>query len=76
MSILTERIMAVRARYGTYKSSHEALGVITEEYHELIAAIRANDLSLIYEEALDLAACAMKLARDCENEAFRKRSGK
>jgi NTP pyrophosphatase (non-canonical NTP hydrolase) len=75
MSTLTERIMAVRARYGTYKSSHEALGVITEEYHELISAIRANARSSVYEEALDLAACALKLAEDCIDMDFQERSG-
>jgi NTP pyrophosphatase (non-canonical NTP hydrolase) len=76
MSLIEDRIEIARARYGAFKSSHEALGVITEEYQELIEAIRANDLELVFKEALDLAACATKLARDCGNREFLKRSRK
>jgi NTP pyrophosphatase (non-canonical NTP hydrolase) len=73
---LEDRVGQSRARYGAYTSSHEALGVISEEYQELMQAVRGNYASSIYEEALDLAACALKLAQDCEDEAFKARSGK
>lgn len=47
---------------GSYASRHEALGIITEEYQELIEAIR-DDSSLGYDhyanEALDLAVAAL-----------------
>ena len=74
--VVVDRAQRARARYGAYTSTHEALGVITEEYHELMSAIQANRLGSVEDEALDLAACALKLARDCSNEAFRERSGK
>ena len=34
--------------------SHEALGIITEEYYELIEAIKSNNLSEIAAETLDI----------------------
>lgn len=43
-------------------SSHEMLGIITEEYHELIEAIQSNKLSDINKELSDLAV-AVLLAR-------------
>ena len=76
MNLIDDRIEIARERYGSFKSSQEALGVIAEEYQELIEAIRANDIELVFKEALDLAACAKKLAQDCGNREFRKRSRK
>jgi NTP pyrophosphatase (non-canonical NTP hydrolase) len=73
---LKERIAQSSARFGAYTSSHEALGVITEEFYELVTVIRGNYRWSVYEEALDLAACALKLAQDCEKESFKKRSTK
>jgi NTP pyrophosphatase (non-canonical NTP hydrolase) len=70
------RLVEADKVYGTYKSSHEALGVITEEYHELIEAIRTNNIRHIFKEATDLALCAMKLARDTDDFDFKRRSGK
>jgi NTP pyrophosphatase (non-canonical NTP hydrolase) len=37
----------------------EALGVITEEYHELIEAIHSNDRSEEFSELLDVAVAAI-----------------
>lgn len=42
-----------------YASRHESLGVITEEYFELVDAIKANDGIEFDAEALDLACAAM-----------------
>lgn len=74
--LIESRITYARRRYGPYASSHEALGVITEEYQELVQAIRSNNIQDIAKEAQDLAACATKLARDCGGKAFRARSVK
>lgn len=41
--------------FGTFASSHEVLGVITEEYHELVGAQKANDLQAIRHELYDIA---------------------
>lgn len=68
------RISRAIAKYGPFTSTAEGLGVITEEYQELIAAVRSNDLSAVRAEALDVAAAALKLAGDCTNENLRERS--
>jgi hypothetical protein len=57
------RIARAQARYGDLASTHEALGVATEEWDELRAAIKANALVSVEEECLDLAAVLIRLAR-------------
>lgn len=54
---------AVRAYdlHGEFKSVHEGLGVLTEEYYELIEAIHANHLDDIEAEATQVAAMAIRL---------------
>ena len=52
---LYARIKSADARYGPFASSHEALGVIMEEFDALRAAIHANDLDAIAHECLDMA---------------------
>ncbi len=59
---LQSRITAAQDRYGPFASTHEALGVATEEWHELIDAIRSNMLLELREECLDLAAALIRLA--------------
>jgi len=54
-------------RYGHFASTHEALGVAMEEWHELIDAIRANKLGSIEMECIDLAAVLFRLARACRD---------
>jgi NTP pyrophosphatase (non-canonical NTP hydrolase) len=39
---------------GTFKSSHEVLGVLQEEFAELVDAIRENDMEEFEEELLDI----------------------
>ena len=65
------------AIYGPFRSTHEALGVLTEEYHELIEAVRSNDLARIAREAIQVSAVAARLADQCAGPLpeFRKRSG-
>ena len=64
-------------RYGDFTSTHEALGVLAEEFSELIEAVRSNDLETIRSEAVQVSAVALRLAAQCSLpiEAFRKRSG-
>ncbi len=42
-----------------FDSPHEGLGVITEEYHELIQAIHDNNSVATAKESLDLAVAAV-----------------
>jgi len=44
---------------GTFKSTHEILGVVAEEYHELIDAVKSNEKSFVYEELMDIAVAAV-----------------
>lgn len=39
----------------SYSSNHEALGIITEEYYELIDAVKSNNNEHVKEELLDVA---------------------
>lgn len=55
------RIEDADAKYGNFASTHEALGVCSEEWDELRAAIHANDLRAIRHEALDLASALIRL---------------
>ena len=72
-----ERIAAAQARYGDFASTHEALGVASEEWDELRAAIHANALSSVEDECLDLAAVLIRLARNLRNgQTTAKRSTK
>lgn len=63
-------------KYGPFASTHEALGVLLEEWDELRAALHANDLGAIYREAVQVSAVALRLAEQCAEspEAFRARS--
>lgn len=63
------RMFAAQGRYGDFASTHEALGVASEEWDELRAAIHANDLSSVRHEALDLAAVIIRLADQCERSS-------
>jgi NTP pyrophosphatase (non-canonical NTP hydrolase) len=56
-----ERMKRADERYGPFTSTHEALGVFSEEWDELREAIRSNDLPQINHEALDLAAALIRL---------------
>ena len=39
----------------SYASTHEALGIITEEYHELVEAVKLNDMDAFEKECIDVA---------------------
>ena len=63
------RIAKADDRYGPFASTHEALGVCSEEWDELRAAIHANDFDAIMHEALDLAAALIRLDRWMQTHA-------
>jgi NTP pyrophosphatase (non-canonical NTP hydrolase) len=65
------------ARYGPFTSTHEAYGVLAEEMAELLDAIRSNKLESVREEAIQVAAVAMRLAARCHmpTTSFIARSG-
>lgn len=44
---------------GCFASSHEALGIVTEEYHELVAAVGSNNPTDVDAEMLDIAVAAI-----------------
>ena len=48
-------------RYGDFTSTHEALGVLTEEMDELIDAIRLNAIASVSIAAMQVAAVAARL---------------
>ncbi len=80
MKKLTDELLAemdrAQARYGDPASTHECLGVITEEYIELIGAIQGNRLDFIRMEAIQLSSAALRLAGACEKIEFVRRSVK
>ena len=77
MAQLIDRIESADATYGCPASAHEMLGVIAEEYAELVEAVRRGKSGSVSWEALDLAAACIRLADACEQaaEPFATRSG-
>ena len=75
---LDNRIARADAMYGPPASAHEMLGVIAEEYAELIEAVRSGKIVSVAWESYDLAAACIRLAQACDDAtlvAFRERSG-
>jgi hypothetical protein len=69
------------ARFGPFSSSHEGLGVLTEEVRELEDAIRSNSLTEIAKEAKQVSAVSLRLyaqvlkSIDGDANGFKTRSG-
>lgn len=67
------------SRFGTLRSTHEALGVLLEEFDELKDAIHRNSREDIRKEAIQVAAVALRLANACASSPpdsdFSTRSG-
>lgn len=77
VEMMLELANRAQERYGDFASTHEALGVASEEWDELKDAIRANDLVQVRYECIDLAAVLLRLALAVENGgAFSARSVK
>jgi NTP pyrophosphatase (non-canonical NTP hydrolase) len=54
----------------SYTSSHEVLGIITEEYLELIDAVKANDRAAIIRELHDIGVAAIFGVASAEEGGF------
>jgi len=55
-----------RLKFGDFTSTHEAMGVLSEEWDELRAAIHANSIQATSREAKQVAAVAFRLFSMCE----------
>lgn len=64
LDTIHEEAQASEERWGTYRSPHEAYGVLMEEIAELLEAIRANNDVAARYEAMQVAAVAYRFARD------------
>ena len=66
---------AAERKYGPFASAHEGYGVLAEEVAELLDAIRSNQRVSIEDEAIQVSAVALRVARCCRIGAFARRSG-
>lgn len=57
--------------YGAFVSIHEILGIVTEEFHELVEAVRWNNQIEVKEELLDIAVGAI-FGVACINNKYEK----
>ena len=51
--VLTYRLL--QKGNGSLASSHEILGILTEEFHELVDAVKSNDPINVRRELIDIA---------------------
>ena len=65
--VITEALQAQK-RYGPFRSTHEAYGVLCEEVSELLFAIRENNIDSIRHEAMQVASVALRLANEDDVE--------
>ena len=77
---LDDEIQRADAKYGPFHSTHEAYGVLAEEMAELLEAIRSNFANDIDEEAMQVAAVAIRLVtcvrlKGAKGVEFAERSG-
>jgi NTP pyrophosphatase (non-canonical NTP hydrolase) len=61
---LTEELQRATEKYGPFKSSHEGYAVILEEVDEMWDEIKRNDIDKAREEALQVAAMAIRFLMD------------
>jgi hypothetical protein len=71
-----EEMQSASAKFGAFTSAHEGYGVLAEEVSELLSAIRSNARESVRDEAIQVAAVALRLAECCrDHPAFTERSG-
>jgi NTP pyrophosphatase (non-canonical NTP hydrolase) len=73
-SALDQEVTKADAKYGNFRSTHEGLGVLLEEFTELQDAIHDNDLVSVQHEAIQVAAVALRIAAACKDKDCQKRS--
>ena len=66
---------AAERKYGPFTSAHEGYGVLAEEVAELLEAIRSNQRVNVEDEAIQVSAVALRIARCCRLGRFAQRSG-
>lgn len=59
-----QELITARAKYGRFRGAHEGLGVILEEFVEMVIAIISNDPKAIRKEAIQVSAMAASMAAD------------
>jgi len=74
---IDEIARAARAKWGLYNSAHEGFAVLLEEVDELKAHVWTKqgqrDLESMRDEALDIAACALRFAAEvCDEKRGRR----
>lgn len=67
MCDIVEESQRSHGKYGNPTSAHEALGVLIEEFDELREAIHANNSARTYNEAIQVASVAYRLALAIES---------
>ena len=72
---VTKEMIGAEEKYGDFTSTHEGLGVLTEEVTELVEAVRSNIPGNVYREAVQVAAVAIRMAESMSSSRVRKRSG-
>lgn len=53
-----------KQRYGPYSSPHEVLGVLQEEFKEVVDSAHANDWDAFRAELIDIAAVCLRCASE------------
>ncbi len=71
---ITAEVLRADDRYGPFTSTHEGIGVLSEEYDELRAAVHGNDLVAVRREAIQVAAVAIRIASSMDNPSTVNRS--
>jgi NTP pyrophosphatase (non-canonical NTP hydrolase) len=66
MDHVMNEAIAADDKYGQPASTHEAMGVLLEEFHELREAIQANDVEAVLRESVQVSAVALRLAFVCQ----------
>jgi len=75
LKILKDQILRRMRQHGSesFSSKHEVLGIITEEYWELIEAVKSDDEDRFLEELEDIAVpCVFWIASKNQNGESRK----
>ncbi len=71
---IVDEIEKANGLYGPFSSTHEGLGVLMEEFDELRAAVRENNLESVRLEAMQIAAVATRIAYSINHARTRLRS--
>ena len=66
---IDNRLWALHMKHGPLDDDMTALGVITEEYHEVIEAIRRGDYADTRAELMDLAVACIRRVLTLDAEA-------